>query len=71
MTAEQITRQFIRLADRLYMTTDTVQDHLKSVFGRTGVHGRGELVATILQRDYLQRAIAGDLFSRSGAFAAR
>jgi hypothetical protein len=30
---------------------------------------RGELVATILHRDYLPRAIAGDLASRSGGFA--
>jgi hypothetical protein len=48
-----------------------VQDHLKSVFDRTGVHSRGELVATILKRDYLPRAVAGDSLSRSGAFAAR
>ncbi len=58
-----------QIADRLHLTTDTVQDHLKSVFDRTGVHSRGELVATILQRDYLPRAIAGDRLSRSGAFA--
>jgi DNA-binding CsgD family transcriptional regulator len=60
-----LTRQ---IADRLYLTTDTVQDHLKSVFDKTGVHSRGELVATILQRDYLPRAIAGVPVSRSGAF---
>ena len=60
-----------QIADRLHLTTDTVQDHLKSAFDRTGVHSRGELVATILQRDYLPRAIAGDPLSASGAFAAR
>ncbi|HUZ54004.1 MAG TPA: helix-turn-helix transcriptional regulator [Streptosporangiaceae bacterium] len=59
-----------QIADRLHLSADTVQDHLKSVFDRTGVHSRGELVATILQRDYLPRAIAGDPLSRSGAFAA-
>ena len=59
-----------QIADRLHLTTDTVQDHLKSVFDRTGVHSRGELVATIFQRDYLPRAIAGDPLGRSGAFAA-
>ncbi len=47
-----------QIADRLHLTTDTVQDHLKSVFDKTGVHSRGELVATILQRDYLPRAKA-------------
>jgi DNA-binding CsgD family transcriptional regulator len=59
-----------QIAGQLYLTTDTVQDHLKSVFDRTGVHSRGELVATIFQRDYLPRAIAGDPLGRSGAFAA-
>jgi DNA-binding CsgD family transcriptional regulator len=59
-----------QIADRLHLTTDTVQDHLKSVFDRTGVHSRGELVAAILQRDYLPRAVAGDPLGRSGAFAA-
>ena len=59
-----------QIADRLHLTTDTVQDHLKSAFDRTGVHSRGELVATILQRDYLPHAVAGDPVSPSGAFAA-
>jgi len=58
-----------QIASRLHLTTDTVQDHLKSVFDRTGVHSRGELVAAIFQRDYLPHAIAGDPLSSSGAFA--
>ena len=58
-----------QIADRLHLSADTVQDHLKSVFDRTGVHSRGELVAAILQRDYLPRAMAGDPLGRSGAFA--
>lgn len=45
-----------QIADRLYLTVDTVQDHLKSVFTRTGVHSRGELVATVLRTDYLAHA---------------
>ncbi len=49
-----------QISDRLHLTTDTVQDHLKSVFDRTGVHSRGELVATILRQDYLPHAMAGD-----------
>ncbi|WP_062990919.1 LuxR C-terminal-related transcriptional regulator [Nocardia anaemiae] len=57
-----------RIAAQLYLTHDTVQDHLKSVFDRTGVHSRGELVATILQRDYVPRALAGDRIDRTGAF---
>ena len=42
-----------QIADRLYLTVDTVQDHLKSVFARTDVYSRGELVATVLRADYL------------------
>jgi DNA-binding NarL/FixJ family response regulator len=57
-----------QIASQLHLTTDTVQDHLKSVFDRTGVRSRGELVATILRRDYLPHAIAGDPLNRSGAF---
>ena len=49
-----------QIAGRLNLTADTVQDHLKSVFDRTGVHSRGQLVATIFKRDYLPHAIAGD-----------
>lgn len=56
------------IAAQLHLTTDTVQDHLKSVFTRTGVHSRGQLVATILRRDYLPRATAGDPLNKSGAF---
>jgi hypothetical protein len=40
------------------------------VFDRTGVHSRGQLVAAILQRDYLSHVIAGDPLSPSGAFVA-
>jgi DNA-binding CsgD family transcriptional regulator len=56
------------IAGQLHLTTDTVQDHLKSVFDRTGVHSRGQLVATIFQRDYLPHAIAGDPLGTTGAF---
>lgn len=59
-----------QIADRLHLTADTVQDHLKSVFDRTGVHSRGQLVATIFERDYLPHAIAGDPLNPAGAFDA-
>ncbi|HEY0373520.1 MAG TPA: LuxR C-terminal-related transcriptional regulator [Amnibacterium sp.] len=44
---------------RLHVTVDTVQDHLKSVYDRTGVHSRGELVALIYRHDYLPRIATG------------
>lgn len=59
-----------QIAGRLHLTADTVQDHLKSVFDRTGVHSRGQLVAAILQRDYLPRVISGHPLGPSGAFVA-
>jgi DNA-binding CsgD family transcriptional regulator len=47
------------ITTRLHLTVDTVQDHLKSVYNRTGVHSRGELVALIYRHDYLPRATSG------------
>ncbi len=60
-----------QIAAQLHLTADTVQDHLKSVFDRTGVHSRGQLVAAIFDRDYLPRAIAGDPLGPAGAFTPR
>jgi DNA-binding CsgD family transcriptional regulator len=57
------------ISERLHVTPDTVQDHLKSVFDRVGVHSRGELVATILRREYLPHAAKGEPLNRSGSFA--
>ncbi len=59
-----------QIAGRLHLTADTVQDHLKSVFDRTGVQSRGQLVATIFEHDYLPHAMAGDPLNAAGAFTA-
>jgi DNA-binding CsgD family transcriptional regulator len=57
------------LAERLHITPNTVQDHLKSIFDKTGVRSRRELVAAILQEQYLPRAMAGQPLGASGFFA--
>jgi DNA-binding CsgD family transcriptional regulator len=56
------------IAERLHITTNTVQDHLKSIFDKIGVRSRRELVTAILQEQYLPRAMTRQPVGRSGFF---
>jgi DNA-binding NarL/FixJ family response regulator len=58
------------IAERLHITANTVQDHLKSIFDKTGVRSRRELVTAILQEQYLPRAMARKPIGPTGFFLA-
>jgi DNA-binding CsgD family transcriptional regulator len=58
-----------QIAARLVVSGYTVQDHLKSVFDKTGVRSRRELVATILRQHYLPQAKHGRPVGPAGFFA--
>ncbi len=56
------------IALQLQITVNTLQDHLKSIFDKTGVRSRRELTATILKQQYLPRAKAGQPLGPAGSF---
>ena len=58
------------IAERLVLSPYTVQDHIKSLFEKTDVSSRQELVARIFLDDYLPRIAAGTPVDGSGGFAA-
>jgi DNA-binding CsgD family transcriptional regulator len=57
------------IADRLHLSSYTVQDHLKSIFDKAGVRARGELVARLFFEHYAPRLADGSPVAPTGWFA--
>jgi hypothetical protein len=55
------------LADRLFLSPWTVQDHLKTIFEKTGTHNRWELRAQIFFDEFLPGIDARTPLAADGA----
>jgi DNA-binding CsgD family transcriptional regulator len=59
----------VAIAERLVLSPYTVQDHIRSLFDKTGVGSRQELVARVFLDDYLPRVAEGAALGSNGSFA--
>jgi DNA-binding CsgD family transcriptional regulator len=56
------------IAASLSLSALTVQQHLKAVFDKIGVHSRRELTALIFAQQYLPRILSGSRIAADGGF---
>ena len=58
-----------QIAARLVLSPYTVQDHIKSLFEKTGVSSRQELVARVFLDDFLPQLATQTPLNSTGSFA--
>ncbi len=56
------------IAASLVISPGTVNEHVKAIFAKTGVHSRRELVGRVYDQQYLPRLKAGNAISPNGWF---
>ena len=56
------------IAGQLHISANTVQDHLKAIFDKVGVHSRRELVGQLFAQQYQPRIAAGSGLDADGWF---
>jgi DNA-binding CsgD family transcriptional regulator len=62
-------RSTSEIADSLRLSPFTVQDHLKAVFDKVGVHSRRQLVATVFHDHYWPRVLQDAEIGQDGWYA--
>ena len=56
------------IANAFYISSDTVQDHLKAIFEKVGVRSRRELVGQLFAQQYQPRILSGCDLGADGWF---